>query len=105
MLPLLLIASQVYAPASSVTAFLIVRTPRPFTLVTDTLSPDGMLPQLSRQTIRGTGTPTASQMMVNVPLISTWISGTGGTTMDGGAVRAAISIFTIDCYHYRNRYQ
>ena len=84
-LPLLLRASQVYAPASSGRAWLIVRVPVPLTLVEITRSPSGILPQLRRHTIMGVGVPIALHLMVKVPLTSTSISGSGLSTIDGVA--------------------
>ena len=86
-LALLLMASQVYAPESSGTALLIVRVPSPLLEVDRTRDPVGMLPQFNLHTIRGVGTPTASQMIVNEPPTSTSILGTGGFTIVGEAER------------------
>lgn len=62
----------------------MVSIPWPSLLVVTTLSPDGMLPQLRRQIIRGTGIPIALQKMVKVPPISTSMSLIGGEIMVGG---------------------
>ena len=87
MLPLLLIASQVYAPASVYLTSVIVRVPLPPWLSTLTRFPVGIFPQLRRQTMRGVGTPTASQKMENWPPSSTSSSLTGGTVITGAAVK------------------
>ena len=86
MLPLLLMASQVYAPASVYLTSVIVRVPRPSWLTTVTRSPDGIFPQFRRHTISGVGTPTASQKIENWPPSSTSSSDTGGTVITGAAV-------------------
>ena len=64
---------------------LIVRTPRPFSLVVDTLGGLPMWPQLRRQTIKGVGTPIASHSQVTVCPAWAIRWSTGGLTIVGAA--------------------
>ena len=93
MLPLLFIASHVYAPASVYLTSVMVRVPLPPWLSTRTRFPVGMLPQLSRHTMRGVGTPTASQKIENWPPSSTSNSFTGGTVITGAAREEEVKDF------------
>ena len=51
--------------------------------LTVTREPEGIFPQLSLHEIRGTGLPTAVQVIVMVPPTDTVINGGGGTVTVG----------------------